>query len=420
MNQRNKAGVGIIQGFFVNKASTTPTLIPGHVSLSTGSPTLGYAEDCRVISGAVDFDAEVAKRAQELLLRTASQAVSNTQAITVSKAIAEFLASRGFKGNRKKSLENYRSFFARFFSGDELVPTEHKAIEGRLAQYNRNTRNTYYLYLLAFYNFLQAEHDIPNPMRKIERPGTDKTLPTHFNPEERRQLEDVKLSPRDRALIEVLKQTAVRPGEVVGSEDGHPLRFSDIYDDHLQVFGKTGERVVPAAPELCYLLRALRDGRPADSAIFLADRGAPLSGSGLRKVVRRAFKAAGINAAKAHPYTLRHSFADDFLDKGGDLGNLQQILGHRKIETTIRYTHISPKQMLDTYRRVRGAEYSLYSAPQSTQLEGDPAQLIPELLDRLVALGDLAKQISRSLGSNGHKAAKLEDIKEYLQRQASK
>ena len=63
----------------------------------------------------------------------------------------------------------------------------------------------------------------------------------------------------------------------------------------------------------------------------------------------------------------------------------------------------------------------LLFAPASTQLvDGDPAELIPELLDRLAELGDLAKQVNRALGSNGHKAEALAELKGYLEQQAKK
>ena len=50
----------------------------------------------------------------------------------------------------------------------------------------------------------------------------------------------------------------------------------------------------------------------------------------------------------------------------------------------------------------------------STSLGDDPAQLLPELLDKLAALGDLAKQVSRALGGNGHRASEVQEILEGL------
>ena len=52
--------------------------------------------------------------------------------------------------------------------------------------------------------------------------------------------------------------------------------------------------------------------------------------------------------------------------------------------------------------------------------ESDPAQLLPDLLDQLIVLGEKAKELKQALGSNGHRAEKLAEIKELLQQQANK
>ena len=65
-------------------------------------------------------------------------------------------------------------------------------------------------------------------------------------------------------------------------------------------------------------------------------------------------------------------------------------------------------------------EYVLLSTTGVFESESDPTQLLPQLLDQLEALGETAKELKRALGSNGHRAEKMEEIKEYLERQASK
>lgn len=273
------------------------------------------------------------------------------RAITMAQAIKEFAEDRKLRGRTRQTIEiNYLPFLRRSFKGYDLVPTDPRLIRGLLGRFKRNTANTYWLYLSAFYGFLEREHAMANPMRKVPRPGSNKTLPDHLDSEQKALLVKVDLSPRDKATVKVFLETAIRPDEVVGTR-GHPFRFCDIYDEHIEVSGKTGERFVPITPELKDLLKSLRNGRSADSAIFVDDRGHQLTSWGLRKVVKRAFRAAGINTVRATPYTLRHSFAGEFLGNGGDLATLQKILGHAKIETTMIYTHITDKAMVESYRR---------------------------------------------------------------------
>jgi site-specific recombinase XerD len=305
----------------------------------------------------VDFDAEVAKKVHELIARAASQAATDTQPISVDTALAEFAADRKQRGCTKTTIErNYLPFFRRFFAPDEFIPIDPIVIAGRLASYqNLATHLAYWLNLSALYSFLAEKYGITNPMAKVRCPKLEETLPDHLNPEEKQRLRQVPLSPRDRAIVDLFHETAVRPGEVFGGR-GHPLRFCDIYKDHIEVSGKRGERMVPVTAELRDKLLSLRDGRPADAPVFIGDRGEPLSRWGISRVIRDAYRAASIDMRKAHPYVLRHSFAAEFLANGGDLATLQKILGHKRITTTMRYTHISDKAMVDIYRRtVRGA-----------------------------------------------------------------
>ncbi|GAI66868.1 unnamed protein product [marine sediment metagenome] len=94
---------------------------------------------------------------------------------------------------------------------------------------------------------------------------------------------------------------------------------------------------------------------------------------------------------------------------------------------TERYVHLD----LTTLSRKLG-QYSplrLVNSPgvnqsktsiSSNSLQHDPAQLLPQLLDQLEALGETAKQLKQALGSNGHQAAAVAEVKEYLEHQASK
>jgi len=93
------------------------------------------------------------------------------------------------------------------------------------------------------------------------------------------------------------------------------------------------------------MLLSLQNGKPGDWAVI------PLSTWGLRKVVKRAFEAAGIWGVRTSPYALRHSFGGHFLAQGGDIAMLQRILGHRNVKDTMRYTHIADKAVFEAYRR---------------------------------------------------------------------
>jgi type 1 fimbriae regulatory protein FimB/type 1 fimbriae regulatory protein FimE len=95
-------------------------------------------------------------------------------------------------------------------------------------------------------------------------------------------------------------------------------------------------------------LRALK--REANSPfIFVSERGAPFTVSGLQKMIER----AGIEAKipfKAHPHMLRHATGYVLANKGTDTRTLQAYLGHRSIQSTVRYTELAPGRFKNLWR----------------------------------------------------------------------
>jgi site-specific recombinase XerD len=95
-------------------------------------------------------------------------------------------------------------------------------------------------------------------------------------------------------------------------------------------------------------LRALK--REAKSPfIFVSERGAPFSVSGLQKLIERAGNAAKIGF-KVHPHMLRHSTGFVLANKGTDTRTLQAYLGHRSIQSTVRYTELAPGRFKNLWR----------------------------------------------------------------------
>jgi integrase/recombinase XerC len=196
-----------------------------------------------------------------------------------------------------------------------------------------------------------------NPARQVASPRLPRRLPSFLPKDESKELldapvEDSAAGRRDRALLELLYASGLRVAECCG------LDVEDLDRRHgtVRVFGKGGkERVVPVGDAALDALDAYlsaaggRDRRGAGSGpLFQNPRGGRLTTRSVRSIVRRRARAAGI-ARRVTPHTLRHTFATHLLGEGADLRLIQELLGHSRLSTTQRYTHVSPEHLMKVY-----------------------------------------------------------------------
>lgn len=159
---------------------------------------------------------------------------------------------------------------------------------------------------------------------------------------------------RDRAILEFLYATGLRVGELVSLD----LDAVDVPEGMVRVLGKGGkERMVPfgskAQVALTRWLQAsasLRQRQADSRAVFLNLRGGRLTDRSVRRILDRRLREAAIQA-RVSPHALRHSFATHLLGAGADLRAIQEMLGHRSLSTTQRYTHVSLDALMQVYDR---------------------------------------------------------------------
>jgi len=206
--------------------------------------------------------------------------------------------------------------------------------------------------LRSFYRFLvRRGRARVNPAKEIRTPRLPKRLPTYLPIDEseallRQEFRGKPTDARDRAVLEVLYATGVRVAELAGL-DGEDV---DLREGAVRVYGKGGkERIVPLGGKAVDALRAyLVDRHPVAGPLFRSDRGRRLTVRTLHRIVRARARAAGL-ARRVTPHTLRHTFATHLLDAGADLRLIQELLGHARLGTTQKYTHVSTDRLMTVY-----------------------------------------------------------------------
>jgi integrase/recombinase XerC len=197
-----------------------------------------------------------------------------------------------------------------------------------------------------------------NPARHVRTPSRGRRLPSFLPKDESKDLldatfEDTDTGRRDRALLELLYACGLRVTECCS------LDLEDVDRRHgtVRVLGKGNrERMVPVGDVALAALDRYLDGRgvslaalgTAGGPLFRNPRGERLTTRSVHRIVGRRARAAGI-ARRVTPHTLRHTFATHLLGEGADLRLIQELLGHRRLSTTQRYTHVSPEHLMKVY-----------------------------------------------------------------------
>ena len=186
-----------------------------------------------------------------------------------------------------------------------------------------------------------------NPGREVGAPRLPRKLVSFLPIDETHALLDGPTAPlRDRAILELLYATGLRVSELAGLD----LDDVDRAGGTVPVLGKgRKERAVPFGAAAADALDAyLSERGEASGPLFRNARGGRLSVRSLYTIVRTRARAAGITR-RVSPHTLRHTFATHMLDAGADLRLIQDLLGHSRLSTTQRYTHVSTDQLMRVY-----------------------------------------------------------------------
>lgn len=281
--------------------------------------------------------------------------------------LAHLAAEKGFSGATLAAYENDLRLFAEHLSGRGVsledpgaVTRDH--VRGFLAELHRRGLKKSSMArklsaLRSFFRFLLRQRLVTaNPVQGLSNPRQEKRHPRALNVDQAIGLMEAKLPPdpeglRDLALAELLYGSGLRVSEAVGL-NVHDL---DTSSGVVRVTGKgSKQRLAPLSDAARARLDRYLGQRhafvddPLEKALFLGSRGGRLNRRQAARIVESLAKLAGL-PQHVHPHMLRHSFATHMLEAGADLRDIQELLGHERISTTQRYTHLNLQQIMKVY-----------------------------------------------------------------------
>jgi integrase/recombinase XerC len=216
--------------------------------------------------------------------------------------------------------------------------------------------------LRGFFRFLRQKKLVTgDPLAGLKNPKPEKRQPRALNVDEAVALVTPRpgspeadgsiASCRDLALAELLYGSGLRISEAVGLD----LDDVDLSQGIVRVLGKgSKERLSPLSDAAQERLDEYSRRRgelkpvPSEQAFFLGPRGGRLGRRQAGRILDAMAKDASI-AQHVHPHMLRHSFATHLLESGADLRSVQELLGHERLTTTQRYTHLELARIMRVY-----------------------------------------------------------------------
>ena len=180
---------------------------------------------------------------------------------------------------------------------------------------------------------------------QLELPQKSRYLPTVLSKEEVIEILRSTKNLKHRAVLAMIYASGLRIGELIN------LELRDIDVRRFQIFvrnskGRKDRYVILAKSLMPLLNNYISTYKPVKYFVEGSDPGTKYTAGSVRNFLRKSCKEAGIRK-KVTPHTLRHCYATHLLENGVDLRYIQELLGHSKPETTMIYTHVATKDLLE-------------------------------------------------------------------------
>lgn len=275
-----------------------------------------------------------------------------------NELMAMFIAAKRIEGCSEKTLKYYQTTIAAMITslGKNVRHILTEDLRTYLTDYQSNhqssrvTIDNIRRILSSFFSWLEDEdYIIKSPVRRIHKVKTASSIKETYSDEDLEKMRDNCEELRDLAMIDMLASTGMRVGEMV------LLNRNDINftERECKVFGKGDkERVVYFDARAKLHLQEYLESRVDDNpALFVALR-APhrrLQIGGIEHRLREMGKR--LNIPKVHPHKFRRTLATMAIDKGMPIEQLQRLLGHQRIDTTLQYAMVKQSNVKTAHRK---------------------------------------------------------------------
>lgn len=319
-----------------------------------------------VIQGMLPYlNNEQSKRLQEVLQCSLAHYEvtenANTKKSSEQDFVELFLSAKRIEGCSEKSLKYYKATIVTMLATveKEVKHIVTDDIRGYLTEYQEKNKSSKVTIdnirriLSSFFSWLEDEdYILKSPVRRIHKVKTGTNIKETYSDEALELMRDNCTELRDLAMIDMLASTGMRVGEMV------LLNRNDIDFNEREciVFGKGNkERVVYFdARTKIHLQNYLESRKDNNPALFVSlkephDR---LKIGGIEARLREFGGKLGLQ--KVHPHKFRRTLATMAIDKGMPIEQLQQLLGHRKIDTTLQYAMVKQSNVKIAHRKYIG------------------------------------------------------------------
>jgi site-specific recombinase xerD len=310
----------------------------------------------------VDMDeyltANQSQKLQRVLISRLTDQTKSVSSVSNSNYLSMFLNAKKIEGCSERTLTYYKTTVEKLLDGitDPIRKVTTDDIREYLANYqglndcSKTTIDNIRRNISSFFTWLEEEdYIIKSPMRRIHKIKTTKTVKEVISDEEIEKMRDKCKNLRDLAIIDLLYSTGIRIGELVR------LNIDDIDFEEREciVFGKGDKerRVYFDAKTKIHLMGYINSRSDDDPALFVTldapyDR---LKISGVEIRLRRLGRELGIN--RVHPHKFRRTMATRAIDKGMPVEQVQKLLGHSQIDTTMRYAIVNQTNVKVAHRK---------------------------------------------------------------------